>query len=99
WRRRVTIWIWILDWLPEAASPFSTRALREIQNPKTRIQNPMISLGIDSGTQSTKTIALDMESGAILASASKSYELIDGLPPGHLEQDPQVWLDAVEVTV
>ena len=59
----------------------------------------MISLGIDSGTQSTKTIALDVESGAILASASQSYELIDGLPPGHLEQEPQVWLDAVDATV
>ena len=59
----------------------------------------MISLGIDSGTQSTKTIALDVESGEILASSSLGYELIDGLPPGHLEQEPQVWLDAVDATV
>jgi xylulokinase len=59
----------------------------------------MISLGIDSGTQSTKTIALDLESGKILASASSAYGLIEGLPPGHLEQEPQVWLDAVDATV
>jgi xylulokinase len=59
----------------------------------------MIVLGIDSGTQSTKTIALDIESGATLASASGTYGLIDGLPPGHLEQDPQSWLDAVDSTV
>jgi len=59
----------------------------------------MIALGIDSGTQSTKTIALDVESGAILASASESYGLIDHLPPGHLEQEPQAWLDAVDKTV
>jgi xylulokinase len=59
----------------------------------------MIALGIDSGTQSTKTIALDMESGEILASASQSYGLIEGLPAGHLEQDPQIWLDAVDATV
>jgi xylulokinase len=59
----------------------------------------MISLGIDSGTQSTKTIALDVESGKILASASAGYGLIEGLPPGHLEQEPQVWLDAVDATV
>ncbi len=59
----------------------------------------MITLGIDSGTQSTKCIALDLDSGKILASASKAYELIEGLPPGHLEQDPQVWLDAVDQTV
>ena len=49
----------------------------------------MISLGIDSGTQSTKTIALDLESGKILAAAPRSYGLIEGLPPGHLEQEPQ----------
>ncbi len=59
----------------------------------------MIALGIDSGTQSTKTIALDIESGEMLASASQAYGLIEGLPPGHLEQDPQVWLDAVDATV
>ena len=59
----------------------------------------MISLGIDSGTQSTKTIALDLDSGKILAAAGKSYGLIEGLPPGHLEQEPQQWLDAVDATV
>jgi len=59
----------------------------------------MISLGIDSGTQSTKTIALDLESGKILASAAHSYGLIEGLPPGHLEQEPQQWTDAVDITV
>jgi xylulokinase len=59
----------------------------------------MIALGIDSGTQSTKTIALHLEKGAILASASAPYGLIEGLPPGHLEQDPQVWADAVDATV
>ncbi|HYR58322.1 MAG TPA: xylulokinase [Chthoniobacteraceae bacterium] len=59
----------------------------------------MISLGIDSGTQSTKTIALDVESGEILAAASRSLGLIEGLPPGHLEQEPQTWSDAVDATV
>jgi xylulokinase len=53
-------------------------------------------LGIDSGTQSTKAIVLDFETGTILASAHRKYELIDGLPPGHLEQNPQDWLDAVD---
>ncbi len=59
----------------------------------------MIALGIDSGTQSTKTIALDTESGEILASSSQAYGLIPGLPPGHMEQDPATWLDAVDATV
>jgi xylulokinase len=59
----------------------------------------MIALGIDSGTQSTKTIALDTESGKILATAAQPYGLIEGLPPGHLEQDPQLWVDAMTATV
>jgi xylulokinase len=59
----------------------------------------MITLGIDSGTQSTKCIALDMESGKIVASASQAYGMIEGLPPGHLEQEPQTWIDAVDHTV
>lgn len=59
----------------------------------------MIALGIDSGTQSTKTIALEVPTGKILASAQKAYALIGGLPAGHLEQNPQDWLDAVESTV
>ncbi|MCE0484590.1 MAG: xylulokinase [Methylacidiphilales bacterium] len=59
----------------------------------------MIYLGIDCGTQSTKTIALDGDSGAILASAAQAYEVIGGLPPGHMEQDPGTWTAAVDATV
>ena len=59
----------------------------------------MYFLGIDSGTQSTKAIVLDLESGNIVATGHSTYELIDGLPPGHLEQDPQSWLDAVDSSV
>lgn len=59
----------------------------------------MIALGIDSGTQSTKTIALDVATGKILATAQEAYGLIEGLPPGHLEQHPDDWTSAVEATV
>ncbi len=59
----------------------------------------MIYLGIDSGTQSTKAIALDFESGEILASSQFAYSMIEGLPSGHLEQHPQVWIEAVEKTI
>ena len=59
----------------------------------------MLYIGIDSGTQSTKSIILDLASGQIMASAQKTYDLIPGLPPGHLEQDPQVWLEAVDATI
>ena len=59
----------------------------------------MIALGIDCGTQSLKTVALDGEAGEILASGSRAYGLVEGLPPGHLEQDPEVWWDALKETV
>lgn len=58
-----------------------------------------ITLGVDCGTQSTKTIALDAESGIILASASRPYDLLPGLPPGHAEQHPQTWADAMLATI
>ena len=59
----------------------------------------MLSLGIDSGTRSTKAIVLDLESGELVALAQRAYGTIEGLPPGHVEQDPQTWIDAAETTV
>ena len=59
----------------------------------------MIALGIDCGTQSLKTVALDSESGELLASAGRVYGLIEGLPAGHLEQDPETWWNALQETV
>jgi xylulokinase len=59
----------------------------------------MIFIGIDSGTQSTKAVALDAESGDILADAQKSYDLIPGLPAGHLEQHPSEWIDATRQVI
>jgi xylulokinase len=59
----------------------------------------VITLGIDCGTQSLKTVALDGNSGKIIASASKAYGLVDGLPAGHLEQDPAIWWEALEETL
>ena len=59
----------------------------------------MILLGIDSGTQSTKTIALDSDTGNVLAQSQQTYGLIEGLPDGHLEQHPQTWIEAVDSTV
>jgi len=59
----------------------------------------MLAIGIDSGTQSTKSVILDTESGVILAAAHRPYGLIPDLPAGHMEQDPRLWLNAVDDTV
>jgi len=52
-------------------------------------------IGIDNGTQSTKTVIIDGETGRVLGKAVKEYGLIEGLPPGHKEQNPSVWIDAL----
>jgi xylulokinase len=59
----------------------------------------VITLGIDCGTQSLKTVALDGDSGKVIASASKAYGMVEGLPAGHLEQDPAIWWDALQETM
>lgn len=55
-----------------------------------------IYLGIDSGTQSTKAIALDLDSGRVVAESRAPHQLIAGLPPGHMEQHPQDWVNALD---
>jgi xylulokinase len=59
----------------------------------------MLCLGIDSGTRSTKTLALDIESGEVVALAQRNYGTIEGLPPGHVEQEPKTWMEAAAETV
>ncbi len=59
----------------------------------------MIFLGIDCGTQSTKTIAVDWNSGTVLASAQQTYGFLPDLPPGAMEQDPAEWVSAAETTI
>jgi xylulokinase len=59
----------------------------------------MIYLGLDCGTQSTKTVALDGDTGKIVASSALQYDVLPGLPAGHMEQNPATWLAAVETTV
>lgn len=56
-------------------------------------------IGIDSGTQSTKAILLDGTSGEVVSSAGRSYELIEGLPAGHKEQNPAEWIKALRETI
>ncbi|MBN1903113.1 xylulokinase [Candidatus Sumerlaeota bacterium] len=59
----------------------------------------MYFIGIDSGTQSTKSLIADGETGRILATASHPTPLIENLPPGHKEQHPEQWWEAVRVSL
>ena len=56
-------------------------------------------LGIDSGTQSTKGVALDLERGRVVAEARAPHRLIPGLPAGHAEQHPQDWTAALDAVL
>ncbi|MCB9914877.1 MAG: xylulokinase [Planctomycetes bacterium] len=56
-------------------------------------------VGLDVGTQGTKGLVLDVARGAVLARASASYGLIEGLPAGAAEQDPRTWRDAVRAVL
>jgi xylulokinase len=51
-------------------------------------------IGIDSGTQSTKALVVDANTGKVLASAAEAYGLIPNLPPGAKEQHPRIWREA-----
>jgi xylulokinase len=53
-------------------------------------------VGVDCGTQSTKCLALDVETGRVRAEARVPHEMIGGLPPGHQEQHPQSWIAALD---
>lgn len=59
----------------------------------------MIVLGVDCGTQGTKTLALDVETGAVLASAHRGYDLLPSTEPGVMEQNPATWRDAADETI
>lgn len=56
-------------------------------------------IGIDSGTQSTKAVVLDLDRRQVVAEARAPHRLIAGLPVGHMEQDPAEWVGALEATL
>jgi len=56
-------------------------------------------IGVDSGTQSVKAVALDLETGRVAAEARFPHRLIPGLPPGHMEQHPQEWVTAMDSAI
>ena len=56
-------------------------------------------IGIDSGTQSTKALVVDANTGKVLGSGSGKHELIPGLPPGAKEQHPESWRKATAAAI
>ena len=58
-----------------------------------------IILGIDSGTQSTKALAVDARNGAVVGTGTAAYGLIPDLPPGAKEQHPHTWREAAATAI
>jgi sugar (pentulose or hexulose) kinase len=61
------------------------------------MSSPMILIGVDIGSQSTKACAVNTE-GEVLASSSYSYEICYP-KPGWAEEDSKLWWNGVEQTL
>lgn len=59
----------------------------------------MYFLGVESALQATKAIVVDIESASIVASATVAHTFVEGLPNGHLEQDPNMWIHSLDQAV
>jgi xylulokinase len=53
-------------------------------------------IGIDSGTQGTKALIVDLETGEVCGRGHSAHAMIEGLGPGASEQDPRTWVLALE---
>ena len=60
---------------------------------------PQYAVGIDSGTQGTKALVVDVVSGRVLGRGKSPHAMIDGLGPGASEQDPAGWVRAAEASL
>ncbi len=56
-------------------------------------------VGVDCGSQGTKAVVVDGEDGKVLGSGYVGYGLIEGLPPGHREQHPSTWVEAMTMSI
>ena len=52
-------------------------------------------VGVDCGSQGTKAVVVDGGDGNVVGSGYVAYELIEGLPAGHREQQPSTWVEAM----
>lgn len=59
----------------------------------------MIFLGIDISHAGTHALALDLESGSVLADSHEPHSWMERLPDGHREQHPMQWIEAIDRAV
>jgi xylulokinase len=56
-------------------------------------------IGFDSGTQSTKAVLVDGDTGHVIATRSVAYDILPSAIPGVREQDPADWVRAASVVI
>ena len=56
-------------------------------------------IGVDSGTQSTKAVVMDGATGKIKSTATVAYGFLPNLKEGAKEQNPKVWVAAMEKSI
>jgi len=56
-------------------------------------------LGLDSGTQSTRAVLIDGDTGRVIAMQSASHDLLCSDVPGAKEQEPADWVRAASVVI
>ncbi len=59
----------------------------------------MVTLGIDSGTQSTKAILFDLKRSRVIGTGSAPHRLLPNRDPAVKEQDPRDWIRALRTAV
>ncbi len=59
----------------------------------------LYAIGIDSGTQGTKALVVEIDGGRVLGRGRAPHAMVPGLPPGASEQDPAVWAGAMDTAV
>lgn len=56
-------------------------------------------LGVDVGTQGTKALVYEQQTGKVLSRGAKAYDIIKTNVPGRAEQHPKLWIDVRSRTV
>ncbi|MBM3311016.1 MAG: xylulokinase [Candidatus Aminicenantes bacterium] len=59
----------------------------------------MHAIGVDSGTQGTKVLIVEAETGAVVGRGAAPHRMVEGLRPGENEQSPSVWVEAFDTAL
>jgi len=62
-------------------------------------KHALYAIGIDSGTQGTKALVVEVDSGRVVGRGRAPHAMIPSLPPGTSEQDPGTWVRAMDKAV